>query len=143
MQNLNQKLVNPRQCCIRLIFLHGTYAFKIAVQILLTPANKVMGQGNVFIRVCLSVQRGEGVGFSACITGRMTRGVCIWGLCPPLPRCRPSPGCRPPMEYYGIRSASGRYESYWNAFLLYYIFYCCMRIKTSMNSTNTTFVIVI
>ena len=24
----------------------------------------------------------------------------------------------PPIGYYGIRSTSGRYESYWNAFLL-------------------------
>ena len=33
-------------------------------------------------------------------------GVCIWGL------------GRPPVWYYRIRSMSGRYASYWNAFLL-------------------------
>ena len=53
-------------------------------------------------------------------------GVCIQGGLHPgesaLGRLgRPLPGGRPPlryMGYYGIQSTSGRYASYWNAFLL-------------------------
>ena len=41
---------------------------------LLPPANEVCG-GNVFIPVCHTVH--GVVGFPACITGHMTRGVCI------------------------------------------------------------------
>ena len=90
-----------------------------------------------FSHVCgiPSVHR-EGVGFPACITGHMTkgaasrgsasksglhpRGVCIQGR-------RSASGGQvyiwrglgrtPPPVYYWIRSTSGRYTSYWSAFL--------------------------
>ena len=57
------------------------------------------------LRVILFNGWGCGVfGFPACITGHMTIGF--------------ASGCRPPPPgYYGIRSTSGRYASYWNAFL--------------------------
>ena len=74
-------------------------------------------QGNVFTRVCDSVQRGS-VCLSAC-----------WDTTPPkqtppkkqtpseadTPRKQTPPGKQIPP---GIRSMSGRYASYWNAFLL-------------------------
>ena len=55
-----------------------------------------LGQGNVFTPSCLFTGAGG-------------------GMPNPPPGCRP-PGCRPlPPE---IRSTSGRYASYWNAYLL-------------------------
>ena len=44
---------------------------------LVTACKRSLGQGNVFTLVCHSVHRW--VGFPACITGHMTRGVCIGG----------------------------------------------------------------
>ena len=83
------------------------------------------GQGHVFTGVCLSTG-GEGVCLSAC-----------WDAIPP-PAWRAPPGWRtppgwktappgwrtppdeepPPEADSSIRSTSGRYASYWNAFLL-------------------------
>ena len=81
-----------------------------------------------------------GMGFPACITDHMTggsasRGVCIrgrvvciqegGGLLPGERGLHPGGGLGRPlpppryMGYYGIRSTSGRYASYWNAFLYY------------------------
>ena len=77
----------------------------------LPPANEVWGKV-IISQASVILSTGEGVGgwrvvgFSACITGHMTRGVCIWGVC-----------IRGYMGYYGIWSDSGRYASYWNAFL--------------------------
>ena len=42
----------------------------------LPPAKRSLGQDNVFTGVCLSTR---GIGFPACVTGHMTRGVCIQG----------------------------------------------------------------
>ena len=85
----------------------------------------------MFLHLCAILFTGGGrVGFPACITGHMTRGstsrlVCIRGVCigggwggrgvgqTLLPRH---------IGYYGIRSTSGRYASYWNAFLLHMFF---------------------
>ena len=39
------------------------------------------------------------------------QGVCIWGVC--------IRGVGRPPRYYGIRSTSGKYVSYWNAFLFF------------------------
>ena len=36
----------------------------------------------------------------------------------------------PPFGYYGIRSTSGRYASYWNAFL-FYVNFCCDTFLTA------------
>ena len=84
-----------------------------------TARKRSLGQGNVFTGICLSTggglasqnQKLHDQGASA-----SSRGVCIRrGL-------HPGRGLdRPPsryMGYYGIRSTSGRYASYWNAFLL-------------------------
>ena len=91
---------------------------------------------------------GGGGVFPACITCHVTRRVClgglhVGGLHPGGGDCiqgvcilgvRQTPrqvslqrwglGRPPPrhMEYYGIRSTSGRYVSYWNAFLFNHIF---------------------
>ena len=56
----------------------------------------------------------EGVGFPACITGHMTRGQTP-------PNADPLPWMQT-MRCYLIRSTSGRYASYWNAFLFLTIF---------------------
>ena len=57
---------------------------------------------------CLSVHRG-GVSVGACMVGVLHgSGVCV--LCMPPPASR----------YYGIRSMSRWYASYWNAFLFLY-----------------------
>ena len=61
--------------------------------LLLPPANEVLGQGNIFARVCHSVHRGGST----------------WAGTPPVA------GTPPGRE---IRATSGRYASYWNAFLL-------------------------
>ena len=73
------------------------------------------GQGNVFTGVCLSTG-GEGVCLSAC-----------WDAIPPRDQGDPPPPdhsdtppdqADPPREAdSSIRSTSGRYASYWNAFL--------------------------
>ena len=59
---------------------------------------------------------GGGGGFPACITDHMTRGVCIGGCLHQGEFCIGG-GADPP-EHYRIRSISGRYASYRNAFLL-------------------------
>ena len=91
------------------------------------------GQGNVFTGVCLSTG-GEGVCLSAC-----------WDVMPPPDQAYTPPGPgRPPLDQAdppwtrqtppdqtdppreadsSIRSTSGRYASYWNAFLLEITFY--------------------
>ena len=67
--------------------------------------------------------------FPACITGHMTRGLCIrgstsWGESGSREGSAsggPPSGVGqtpPPMIYYGYWSTSGRYASYWSAFLL-------------------------
>ena len=84
---------------------------------LLPPATK-LGQGNIFRSMCQEFcpQRGGG----ACVAGGYLwqgdvhgGGMCmagghVWHTCPP------------PGRYYEIRSMSGRYASYWNAFLFNY-----------------------
>ena len=68
------------------------------------------GQGYVFTRVCDSVNTG------GCLP------QCMLGY-HPLPRSRPPRNRHPPPGAdTGIRSMSGRYASYWNAFLLLWTF---------------------
>ena len=69
-------------------------------KLLLPLANEVF-EGYVFTPVRQSFCSGAGV----CIQGG---GVCIRGVWQTRP---------PPIGYYRIRSTSGRYASYWNAFL--------------------------
>ena len=109
---------------------------------LITAHKLSLGQGNV----CHSVHGSWGGvhGIPACISGHMTtdglppvggsasRGVCLQTVCiqgvGQIPQvCLRVGGCgqSPPpryMGYYGIRSRSGRYASYWNAFLLRIMF---------------------
>ena len=93
----------------------------------------------MFLYLCVILFPGVGGwgGFPACITGRMTGGggVCIQGVCaqgqsasgvlPPWGVCIGGGGQTTPHPsrytgykgYNGIQSRSGRYPSYWNAFL--------------------------
>ena len=98
------------------------------------------GQGNIFAPVCHSVHRG-GVCLSACLSAPGSRHPPgadspreqTPGQTPPgsrhPPRSRP-PEQTPPRSRHppreadsGIRSMSGRYASYWNAFLFYLLIY--------------------
>ena len=81
------------------------------------------GQGNIFTPVCHSVHRGEeGVCLSACWDTPLPLGADPPGADPP--GSRPPPGADTPLGVdtpreadSSIRSMSGRYASYWNAFL--------------------------
>ena len=46
------------------------------VRFIFTTRKRSLGQGNIFTNICHSVP-GWGGGFPTCITGHMTRGVCI------------------------------------------------------------------
>ena len=81
-----------------------------------------------FTNVCHSFcsRGGGGLGFPACITGHMTRVVCIQ-------RSSASGGSasegglgRPP-EHYRIRSISGWYASFWKAFLFRILLFLSFR----------------
>ena len=50
------------------------------VRFIFTTRKRSLGQGNIFISICHSVP-GWGGGFPTCITGHMTRGVCIQEVC--------------------------------------------------------------
>ena len=99
------------------------------------------GQGNVFTGVCDSVHRG-GVCLSACWDTTTPRSRHPLGAGTPLeqtpPGSRHTPWSRPPKQtppppgadtlpprsrLRHIRSMSGRYASYWNAFLFFCYFY--------------------
>ena len=107
----------------------GKYG-RFKVRLSLPPAN-VVCEGYVFTPVCQSFCSQGGIHGM----GRVWRGVCVngGGLCVAggcvwqdgmhgtgcaCHACPPSPG-----RYYDycIRSMSGRYASYWNAFLLNYL----------------------
>ena len=56
-----------------------------------------------------------------CMLQYIPSAQCMLGYTHPLPNaCWDTPPL--PRRYYGIRSTSERYASYWNAFLLLYIF---------------------
>ena len=97
------------------------------VRLIITARWRTLGQGNVFTGVCLST--GGRVGFPACITGHMTRGVCIQGAFASVGGGGVGQAS-PPIGYYGIPSTSGWYASYWNAFL-YWQKVCAVRIHFS------------
>ena len=72
---------------------------------------------------CVADMHGKGGGMhgrghscrGACMVGGMHgRGTCMAGGCVWQAHPHPTPG-----RYYEIQSMSGRYASYWNAFLLY------------------------
>ena len=105
------------------------------------------GQGYVFTRVCDSVNRG-GVSGQAPRAGRTpptpgTRQTPLAGRTPPGPGRPPRqgepPGTRqtpPREENCSIRSMSGRYASYWNAFLFLFVLYCLVHV-TIYNSVKS------
>ena len=64
-----------------------------------TARKRSLGQGNIFAPVCHSVHRGRGV------PGQVPPGQ-----------------VHTPTMHAGIRSTSGRYASYWNAFLFHFKF---------------------
>ena len=127
----------------------------------LLPAATKFGQGNVFTGVCDSVHRGVGGFLPQCMLGYPPDQTPLELTPPPRadtpedqtpPKTRPPlgadppwyqtpPGPEPPREAdASIRSMSGRYASYWNAFLstqcyrtLRY-FSSMMRIRQSMQS---------
>ena len=83
--------------------------------IFLPPANKVWGKV-MFLHLCVILFT-EGV----CIQGGLYLvGVCIQGGLHRGDGQTPLPP--PPIGCYGIQSTSGRYASYWNAFLSNYPF---------------------
>ena len=93
---------------------------------LLSAATK-LGQGNIFTSVCLSTG-GRGVCLSACwdthsTTPPPSRHPTPPDQAPPLPdplpdQAPPGADTPPPREAdCSIRLTSGRYASYWNAFL--------------------------
>ena len=77
---------------------------------LITARKRSLGQGNIFTPVCHSVHRGGGV--CGCSGGGCVRG-CLGGV----HGCSGGGGVRGIRRHTEIRSMSGRYASYWNAFL--------------------------
>ena len=75
------------------------------------------GQGNIFTPVCHSVH-GGGVGLPECMLGYHPPGLDT--TTPPGPDTPPREET-PPRADSSIRSASGRYASFWNAFLFHYV----------------------
>ena len=123
---------------------HCAVKFETGEENRFLPAATKLGQGNIFTGICLSTGgRGEG------------RGVCLsacWDTPPDQapPREQTSPRTRPPRSRHlptphphpprtrhppreadsSIPSTSGRYASYWNAFLLYESLYCGVPVES-------------
>ena len=96
-------------------------------------AKRSLGQGNVFTPVCQSFcSQGEGC-LPHCMLGHTlqadTPGQTSSLGRHPAPRLTPPHGQTPPPPggYYGIRSTSGRYACYFNAYL-FWIFYTLFSI---------------
>ena len=107
------------------MFLHVSVIVDVCEVYVYRP-QRSCGQGNIFTPVCHSVHRGGGL------------PQCVMGCHPPHPRSRHPPEQTPPEQTppgadppsspeqtppreadSSIRSTSGRYASYWNAFLFY------------------------
>ena len=96
-----------------------------------------------------------------CIRGSASTGICIWGVCirgiciQRKGGLHPGEGglhpgeeglhtggigqtTTPPKGYYGIRSTSGRYASYWNAFL-FFIFLVDINVKSTLGPAHNEF----
>ena len=97
------------------------FSFKVSF---ITARKRSLGQGNIFRSMCQEFcPRGGGVCLSACW------GAPLWDQAPP-PQDRhpsgtrhtpPGPGTHPSRSRacWEIRSTSGWYASYWNAFFLF------------------------
>ena len=112
--------------CIRLIINNGIILFWLGVFnlniVLFTGRNEGCGQGYVFTRVCDSVHRGRDL--PRCMLGYHHT---------PLGRRHPPGRKHPPKEAPpGIRSMSGSYASYWNAFLFSFSFHVTFQCFTCM-----------
>ena len=79
-----------------------------------TARKRSLGQGNIFTSVCPG---GGEFDFPACITGHIQRG-----------------SASPHLEHCRIRSISGRYASYWNAFFFTKCFVQMSHIKFRENN---------
>ena len=86
-----------------------------------TARKRSLGQGNIFAPVCHSVQGGTCPGTptpqQVQLPGRYSPPAGT-----PPGRYTPQAGTPPAAMHAGIRSTSGRYASYWNAFLLFFLF---------------------
>ena len=124
------------------VFCHGVRQF-VMFCFIITARKQSLRQGNIFTSVCHSFcPRGEGVCIQGgglhwgvcrqgvCIQGGLPTailhpgGVCLQEVCIQEKVCIQRGVCIQvgwadpfPIRYYGIRSTSGRYTSYWNAFL--------------------------
>ena len=108
----------------------------------ITVRKRSLGQGNIFAPVCHSVHGGSTwagtppgryspLPPAGTPPGRCTprAGTPPWAGTPPAPWAGTSPQAgNPPAMHAGIWSTSGRYASYWNAFLFHF-FICLRRIK--------------
>ena len=96
-----------------------------------TARQRNLGQGNIFTSICHSVQRGWGVLLSSMYHRSHDQRVYLQGVTLPPGGgstfgggvCIQGGGQTPPVPpprytgYYGMRSRSWRYASYWDAFL--------------------------
>ena len=119
---------------------------------IVTAHKRSLGQGNIFTPVCHSVHRGgvrgcgepawlwvgvHGCGGSCVVVGAcmVAGGMCGWGACMVVGGHAWSGGmhgCRGEacIGYDKIRSMSGRYASYWNAFLFNHV--VCVNVHLNM-----------
>ena len=94
-----------------------------------TAHKRSLGQGNIFTRVSFCPHGGSasrrGFAFRGRDRGSASRGTfCIWeGKAASRRVCIQGEAVgQTPLGYYGIRSTSGRYASYWNTFLFKFYF---------------------
>ena len=100
----------------------GKQVVRILLDCVLVTARKLsLGQGYVFTRVCDSVHRVRVPG-QVPPPGMYTPGQVPPHRHTPLADTPPGQVHTSPAMHAGIRSTSGRYASYWNAFLLTIIF---------------------
>ena len=113
-------------CCVWLWFKTFRGAYEIAVcdkWLIFTARKRSLGQGNVLTPVCDSVHRGVSAPLHA-------------GTQPPPPPGKTPPKQTPPFRYYTICSTSGRYASYWNAYLQHSCLLVLYEILPDLEMTN-------
>ena len=105
-----------RLCFHRCLCVHGGVCFRgSASERGLHPGGSA-SRGVCIQGVCIQGRSASVGGGAFASRGSASGGVCIWGVCIQghLGRL-----CPPLIGYNRIRSTSGRYASYWNAFLSY------------------------